>query len=549
MKKMTKEQRFQEEREIYLKLAKSSLLFVEKMFGLTPQPCKPEYKYQLEHILSLNYEDWEETKGLITADWFGDYDEVNHRYTWYDFQKGKHITWQQFLIMTSYDKALNKQGLSKISITSGHGIGKSSSISWLILHFLFGRYDAQVPCTAPTATQMHDVLWKELSLWISKMPPGFKELYEWNKDYIRMKESPETWFARAKTSSKENSEALAGVHADWVLTVADEASGVEEQIFNTAQGAWTSGNIVVILISNPTRINGFFYDTHHKLKKNWQNLQFSSIGSPIVDPDYEREIAERHGRDSQEYAIRVLGLFPKEDSMDDSGYVNLLTERDISEYPDIGDDMPFNGNAILGVDPAGDGDDKTSFVLRDQLKMRKLYEESKSNAKGIAEKILTFIDKYHLNPANVIVDNFGTGADVAKEVAIASKGRYNITTINGGDQCDYEEDRELYLNKRAEMYYKMKQWIKQGGQLVTNKNMKEELLIIKYKRNMKGLIQIMPKVEMKKKYGYASPNDADAAALTFMKSVQKINTEHDIAIMRAMESHNFDPDSPIFDPF
>ena len=126
MKKMTKEQRFQEEREIYLKLAKSSLLFVEKMFGLTPQPCKPEYKYQLEHILSLNYEDWEETKGLITADWFGDYDEVNHRYTWYDFQKGKHITWQQFLIMTSYDKALNKQGLSKISITSGHGIGKAN---------------------------------------------------------------------------------------------------------------------------------------------------------------------------------------------------------------------------------------------------------------------------------------------------------------------------------------------------------------------------------------------------------------------------------------
>ena len=53
------------------------------------------------------------------------------------------------------------------------------------------------------------------------MPDDVRFQYIWGRDHIRMAESPDTWFARAKTSSKENSEALAGVHADWVLTIAD----------------------------------------------------------------------------------------------------------------------------------------------------------------------------------------------------------------------------------------------------------------------------------------------------------------------------------------
>lgn len=520
----------QQEIEVFKKLRTSPIYFIFKMWGLIPQPVKEEYKIKLQAILLMDGQNWMDSIKNIKSDWF------------VQFEKNKHITWQQWLVLLCIEKAIRNEAPRKISIASGHGIGKTASLSWVILWFLFVNYNSQVPCTAPTADQMYDVLWKELSIWISKMPPSVKAKYDWGRDHIRIKESPETWFARAKTSSKENSEALAGVHADHVLTIADEASAVEERIFNTAEGAWTSGDILVILISNPTRTEGYFYDTHNKLKANWQTLQFSSIDSPVVDEKYESNIAERHGRDSAEYGIRVLGKFPNEGAMDDTGYVSLFTDADIKEQPDFGEDLRFRGTKVLGVDPAGEGDDKTSFYLRDRTKAKKIFEESNSNPRGIAERILTFMEKYDIRGRNVVVDSFGVGADVAKEVAIISKGVVNVYSVNVGELSNRESDKELYINKRAEMYWNLRKWMRTGGELVEHKNTKEELKSIKFKRNGRGKIQIMSKVDMKKKYGYKSPNDADALALTFLRSITTINQED--KEKREYEQYNED-----FDPF
>lgn len=529
MSSMDEIQPTKEEIDLFKKMRKSPIFFVEKMWGLKPQPVREEYKIKLQAILLMDGEYWIEGIKNIRPDWFA------------NFEKGRNMTWQQWLILLCVEKGIRNEAARKISIASGHGIGKTAVISWIILWFLFVNYNSQVPCTAPTADQMYDVLWKELNLWITKMPNGVKGQYEWGKDHIRMVQSPETWFARAKTSSKENSEALAGVHADHVLTLADEASGVEEKIFNTAEGAWTSGDILVILISNPTRTEGYFFDTHHKLKTNWQTIEFSSIDSPIVDNEYEANIAQRHGRDSVEYGIRVLGKFPNQGGMDDTGYVNLYNDGDIHEQVDFGDDTRFVGTVLMGVDPAGEGDDKTSFFIRDRVKAKKIHEEIISNPRGIAEKILTFMEKYEIRGRNVIVDSFGVGADVAKEVAILSKGNVSIYSVNVGELPEREIDQELYTNKRAEMYYKQKIWFKTGGELVENKNVREELKTIKFKRNTKGKIQIMPKVEMKKRYGYKSPNDADAFALTFLRSISAIATNER---ERAQEGSEVE-----FDPF
>jgi hypothetical protein len=533
IKNETLEKEYQEQLLIYKACRKSIIYFVEKMWGLKPQPIKDEYKWKFQGILLKSGEDWQSAIHEISHEWFG------------EFEKGKHITWQQYLLFLCIEKAIRNEAPRKISITSGHGTGKSSGISMVILWFLFVNYNSQVPCTAPTADQMYDVLWKELSIWIDRMPKGIKGQYEWNKDHIRMVESPETWFARAKTSSKENSEALAGVHADHVLTIADEASGVEEKIFNTAEGAWTSGDILVILISNPTRAEGYFYDTHHKLKQNWQTLVFSSIESPIVDRTYEANIAERHGRDSVEYGIRVLGKFPPRGDMDDSGFIPLYNDNDIHTQPDFGEGTKFKGVSVIGVDPAGEGDDKTSWWIRDHFKAKKLHEEKVSTSKGIAEKTITFMEQYGVSPRNVVVDSFGVGADVAKEIAIISGGRYNVYSVNVGDLSDKEEDQEIFTNKRAEMYWKQKLWFRAGGEMIENENAKAELMTIKYKRNIKGKIQIMSKLDMRKKFGHKSPNDADALALTFLRDIQGIAEDRQQAIERNMYESDFDPFSVI----
>src|SRR5215470_6532724 len=47
---------------------------------------------------------------------------------------------------------------AKVSVRSGHGIGKSSGAAWVICWFLETHDFGKVPCTAPSSHQLHDVL-------------------------------------------------------------------------------------------------------------------------------------------------------------------------------------------------------------------------------------------------------------------------------------------------------------------------------------------------------------------------------------------------------
>ena len=521
-----------EDIELLAQMQEDPFIFLEAAFGLIPQPILPEYADEYNRIISLSFDEWEAGKKQIRAFWFKG-----------TFIKGKHLTWQQTLVVLCVKKAINKHASQKISIVSGHGTGKSNIISELILWFLFCFENAQVPCTAPTSDQMYDVLWKELDMLITRLDERFKPYFQWESSHIRMKEMPNTWFARAKTASKENPEALAGVHADHVLMVVDEASGVHEQIFNTAEGALTNDNILVILISNGTRAMGFFYDTHHKDSHNWQNLSLSSEESPIVAPDYVSRMEERHGRGTAEFKIRVSGGFPDEDAIDDTGYVPLYGEKDINWLKTGDYTFPNISDKILGVDPSGEGEDETVWVLRDHLTAKKVASEKKSTPKGIAMKTMTLMALYGVHPSDVVVDSFGVGADVAKEIALASKGRMDVTTVNVGETADYELDQELYLNKRAEAFYKSREWCRQGGQLVYDSHWEEEAKSIRFRRNMKGKIQIMPKLDMKKKYGFASPNIMDAFMLTFLRDIAMKQTREEKEMAEADRQSGFDKHS------
>lgn len=174
----------------------------------------------------------------------------------------------------------------------------------------------KIPCTAPTQNQMYDVLWAELALWLNKMPTIIKKKYEWSKDHIRMTESPENWFARARTATKESPEALSGIHSDFILQVIDEASAVPDEIFDNAEATLTNPDYVTIMISNPTRMIGRFFDSHKKYKGHFQTMQFSSEESPIVDRAKIQKIIEKYGTDSPQYLVEVLGEFPTTEAVD-----------------------------------------------------------------------------------------------------------------------------------------------------------------------------------------------------------------------------------------
>ena len=501
------------EQNQYKLLQSSPLIFIEKVWGLTPQPVKEEFLPELTRISSLVGQEWEEQKHFITANWFGTQNEETHEWEWPTFVRGSHITWQQYLIFLSFEKALRNQASKTITIASGRGIGKSTSLSMILLYFLFAYPDCQIPCTAPGFQQLYDVLWKEIALWIQRMPPLIRSLYQWESSHIRIAESPATWFARAKTASKENPEALSGVHADYVLALVDEASAVADPIFESAQGIFSSPNPFLLMISNPTQRRGYFFRSHHSNKSQWQALQFSSEESPVVDHELVLRYAD-DGKDTDKYRINVLGEFPKEDVIDGHSYIQLIQESSIRMEP-----LPAQArwqDPILGVDPAGEGRDKTALTIRDNFFAQVIATEAISNAKSVTNLIIQACDKFLIrNPKNIVIDNFGPGGDVGKELVIA-KG-WNSTSVNVRDKPDNEDDQELYVNKKAEMYWKLKQWLERGGILINNPELKAELLTIRFRRTeTNGKIQIMSKREMSA-LGLRSPDLAESLALTMLR--------------------------------
>jgi hypothetical protein len=97
------------------------------------------------------------------------------------------------------------------------------------------------------------------------------------------------------------------------------------------------------MISNATRLDGYFYKSHTKLKDRFQCLKFSSLDSPIVDEQFRENIRAEYREGSDEWRTNVLGEFPDAEGVDDKGYVKLLQESDL-KYTD---QNAFTGRAIL----------------------------------------------------------------------------------------------------------------------------------------------------------------------------------------------------------
>lgn len=422
-----------------------------------------------------------------------------------EFVKGSTLTHQQSEIVEAVKKAVNWEAPRQITIRSWHGIGKSTIVAMLIIWYLFCHKNSQIPTTAPTAPQLQDILRKEVSTRLNKMPEPIKEQFDLTSDYLRIKSNREWRFARARTGKKENPEALAGVHSDYVMLLADEASWVADEVFNSSSWALSWPNKLFILISNPTRLTWYFYKTQKQLEW-WQRLNFSSKDSPIVDHSFVDKIITEHGEDSDEYRIRVLWEFPKEEWVDSKGFLPLINMNKV-EYVW---DLDFSTNARLGVDCWWQWSDETILVLRDSFWAKILAREKISTPKTIASLIVESINSYGLLPSNVSVDNIGVGANVSQEVLRASG--YVIHWVNVGEKAI---SHERFVNSRAEAFWSMRDRIIAWGQLTWDNIIREDLAMLRYRRELNGKIKLMSKHDMRKLFG-KSPDVADALMLTFI---------------------------------
>jgi len=249
------------------------------------------------------------------------------------------------------------RGYRRISVRAGHGVGKTTGCSWAIIIFALTRYPQKTIMTAPTASQLFDALFAELKMWVNKLPPALRDLFEVFADRVILKSAPESSFISARTSSAERPEALAGVHSENVLLVVDEASAIPEAVYEAAAGSMSGHSATTILISNPTRNSGLFYKTHHELASDWYRLHVSCLNNPLVSADFIKQIKATYGDTSNAYRIRVLGEFAlaDDDTLIPADLVDSAFDRDVSAG---------NEEMVYGLDVARYGTDRTALCKR-----------------------------------------------------------------------------------------------------------------------------------------------------------------------------------------
>lgn len=402
----------------------------------------------------------------------------------------------------------------RLSIRSGHGVGKSAFLAITILWAHTCYMPVKGGCTAPTATQMSDVLWSELSKWHRVLKERVPELggsFEWTSDSFYLKERPEESFSVARTARPEKPDALQGLHAHKgvVLVIADEAPGVADSIFEAARGALADKNSFVILAGNPTRLDGLFFDTHHKLKPMWGTIQVDGETSPLQSQLFRDEIIHQYGRDSNVYRVRVQGEFPLEES-------DSVIPMHLCESAAVRDVKPF-GQPVWGVDVARFGGDRTVLVKRVSNATTGLHmswsgmDTMQSAGKVYAEWQATLPED---RPSFIFVDVIGVGGGVLDRLL-----ELNLPAV-GVNVAESASVDDKYSRSRDELWFRARRWLeKKDCKLFRDDVLFAELSMPKYSFTSTGKIKVESKDEMKKRYP-RSPDVADAFCLTFGDSAE-----------------------------
>ena len=398
------------------------------------------------------------------------------------------------------------RGDRKISVRSGHGVGKSTGSSWAMLWFFLTRSPVKVVVTAPTSAQLFDAMFAELKRWINELPDLLNQMIDVKQDRVVFKSAPDEMFISARTSRAEQPEALQGIHSEHVMLVADEASGVPEAVFEAAAGSMSGHSAVTLLLGNPTRSSGFFYDTHNRLSGEWTTFKVSCVDSPRVSTEYVEEMKSRYGEDSNAFRIRVLGEFPRSD--DDTMIPMELIEG--ARTRDVG------GNkfapVVWGLDVARFGSDSSALckrqanVVLEKIRVWKNLDLMQLTGAVVAEYEALEEDQ---QPSEILVDSIGLGAGVVDrlvELGLPARG------INVSESPSFGSQ---YRNLRAELWSKAKAWLERRDCYLPNDDrLIGELATVRYKFASNGKLQIESKDEIRKR-GLASPDVADAFVLTF----------------------------------
>jgi len=396
-----------------------------------------------------------------------------------------------------------------LAIRSGHGVGKSTLVSWITLWRLICFSKAKTLITANTQPQLRDVISTEIRSWSGALPAGLKDMLDLSSERGARGQDPENNFYALRTASKEVPESLQGFHSDHLTIIVDEASGVADPIYELLEGTMTGEDQKMILVGNPTRINNYFYHCFHKWRSDWWTRKVSSLevtGEGHKWAEGAKRVAERYegryGADSSTYKIRILGEFSDQD---DQAVIPLRWVEDA-----VTRTVDPTGDTIWGVDVARYGDDRSALAKR---KGNVLLEPIRSwkgkNTAQTADIIAGEWDRtpVHERPVWICVDVIGIGSGV---VDFLRRDGFPVKAVNVAEKA--LRDKE-FVRRRDELWWLGREWFEeQDCHIPEDDQLIEELTAPIYEHDAR--IQVEKKKDIKLRVG-KSPDLADAFLATF----------------------------------
>jgi phage terminase large subunit len=452
--------------------------------------------------------------------------------------------------------------------SSGHKIGKSATIAAGALWIVTTIPGARVICTSASGRQVKAVIWRDLKKWYRAaaergMPLGGK-LHDSPDAGLRFDDGREVI-----GFSTDAAEKIAGFSGGRLYFLADEASGIDDSIFEAIEGN-RAGGAALHLWSNPTQTTGYFFDLFHGKREHLAEGALMTVSSEEVAEAVRLGLAPRgvglatHGWCKEKraewgvgspiYDVRVAGRFPKESAFSVIGLGMLESAqrrwRDRFELDEEGkpteklDPPPPRGRLRVGLDPARFGDDESALCMRRGPRVLRPLDTIRSmDGPTLGAWAAKFIEaeELHDDEVSINVDVNGVGAsafDWLKRYAEDRHSRWTVHPINSGTRVpEGFVDADKYLNLRAWLHFAVRAFLKGDGELPPDSKLEAECLAPRYKFNATNRIQVEGKDELKKRLK-RSPDRFDALALTVYEPPE----DNTAAILEADQPRNRDED-------
>ncbi len=387
----------------------------------------------------------------------------------------------------------------RLAMPAAAGPGKTAVLAWIGWNFILTRPHPKIGVTSVSGGNLKSALWSEFAFWRGKSKLLQSQFEQTSKE-IYHREHRETWKMEARSWPKDADEsqvgnALRGLHAEYVMWLLDESGAYPDSLMPVAENIFAGApkEAHIVQAGNPTHTSGPLYYACTRARKLWEVIKVTGDPddpdrSPRIAIEHARAQIEQYGRDDPWVKVNIFGEFPERSINALLGLLDIekalarkYQEADIERSP-----------RILGVDVAREGLDRSVIFPRQGLvAFAPKVMRNVNSIQGAGQVARTWHD---WNVDATFIDNTGGfGAGWIDQLSLLNRHAIGVGF------SERAEDKR-YANRRAEMYFRMAEWVKNGGCLPNVPGLMEELVETNYTFKGDALL-LEPKDAIKARLG------------------------------------------------